>query len=150
MSNLELKKQLLTKCLEIQKDAAITAKSASEEMQESANDYGQPTDRYDSYRTQLLKKKDMHSEQYAKAKEDIALLEKIDVTKEHKSVEYGSLVITNKQKMFISISIGKVNINNDNYYAISTKVPIYEFMKGKKEGDEFIFNGNKFIIQEIY
>ncbi len=150
MNNLELKKELLNKCLEIQQDAAITAKEASEEMQESANEYGQPSDRYDSYRAQLLKKKDFHSEQYEKAKREISILERIELHKIHNTVKLGSVVITNKQKMFISISLGKVKINNDDFYAISTQVPIYKAMEDLEKGDKFVFNGNNFIIEEVF
>jgi hypothetical protein len=91
----------------------------------------------------------MHNEQYEKARNEIALLKKINITKIHKIVEFGALVITNKQNMFVSTSLGKITIDNKDFYAISNQVPIYKAMENLKKGDKFIFNGNDFIIENI-
>jgi len=58
-------------------------------------------------------------------------------------------VITDKQKLFVSVSLGKIELGNELFYAISTHVPIYKELINRKKGDKFEFNGNKFEILEI-
>jgi len=65
-------------------------------------------------------------------------------------VHFGSAVITDKQKLFISIGLGKFDYDGDTWYAISPRVPLYEAMKGKKAGDTFEFNGQKSTIKDVF
>lgn len=147
MKNLEIKKQLLEICNKLQIDRIAILKKAMDEAQQSANEYGPPKDRYDSYRMQLLSKHEMLGHQLQKAEAEFLAIKKIDLTKESTSVDFGSVVITKSQKFFVSIGIGKLEFEKDIYYAISPNVPIYNTIKNKKKGQEFIFNGieNKII-----
>ena len=147
MNNLKYK--LIDKCLIILSERAENAKKAMDELQQSANEYGLPKDRYDSFRTQVLRKRDLFAEQYQKTMDEIDLIKKIDPEKKSEKVEFGSIVITNKQKLFVSISLGKIVLENEEYYAISTQVPIYNAIKSKKAGEKFEFNGNRFEIIEL-
>ena len=65
----------------------------------------------------------------------------IDPDKKSDCVEFGSYVTTDRQKMFISVSIGQLTCKDETFYAISVKVPVYAVMKGKKVGESFTFNG---------
>ncbi|OFX89071.1 MAG: hypothetical protein A2W99_02295 [Bacteroidetes bacterium GWF2_33_16] len=144
-----LKYNLIEKCLQILNERADNTKNAMEELQQSANEYGLPKDRYDSFRAQVLRKRDLFAEQYQKSLEEIELIKKIDPEKISEKVEFGSLVITNKQNLFISISLGKMELENAQFYAISAQVPIFKAIQNKKAGDKFEFNGNKFEILEL-
>ena len=146
----EFKIKIINKCKSLQLETIQHLKSEIEDAQKTANEYGLPKDRYDSFRTQLLRKKDMFSQQLAKANEQLDLLEKIDPEKSCSQVEFGAIVITTKQKMFISIGLGKVQIDSDVIYAISPAVPIYKAMERKKAGEEFTFNNNTFKIKQIF
>lgn len=145
-----MKKKLLSACISLQSESINALKSAVDEAQKAANEYGFPKDRYDSFRTQLLRKRDMFAQQLARASEQMDLLKRIDPEKEYSKVEFGALVITDKQKMFISIGLGKVQVDDDTFYAISPAVPIYKAMEGKKEGEEFTFNNITGKIEKIY
>jgi hypothetical protein len=120
-----------------------------EEAQRAANEYGLPRDRYDSFRSQLLRKRDLFAQQLAKANEQLDLLKRIPIDKQFKKVEFGALVITNNQKLFVSVGIGKFQVEDHDYFAISPGVPIYKTMEGKGAGEEFSLNSNKFKIFEI-
>ena len=67
-----------------------------------------------------------------------------------KTVGFGALVITEKQNLFISIGIGKVELEGNIYYAISPNVPIYKAMEGMKENESYEFRGEKIKITAIY
>lgn len=55
-------------------------------------------------------------------------------------VQLGSLVVTNKARFYISVSLGEFFFNDDRFYAISEESPMAKMMKGKRVGDEFILN----------
>jgi transcription elongation GreA/GreB family factor len=76
-------------------------------------------------------------------------LSKIDIYKYHKCVEYGSLVSTNENSYYISIGLGKIEINSKSVYCISLNSPIGKILNNKKVGDEIIFQDKKILITGI-
>lgn len=150
MDNLTLKKKLLEACEKMQKERIESIQSAMDEAQQTANEYGLPKDRYDSFRMQQLNKKDMFANQLQKANSEFIALEKINDLKDIKKVEFGAVVITTDQKLFISISLGKVEVGKDTFFALSPNVPIFEALKGKKKNDTFIFRGKTSKIIDIF
>ena len=56
------------------------------------------------------------------------------------TVQLGSLVITNKARFYISVSLGEFFFDNDRMYAISEESPMAKMMLGKTIGDEFTLN----------
>lgn len=149
MSDLELKTKLLAHLRTEHEKAVLKLKAVIDDAQKSANEYGIPRDRYDSYRMQLLRKKDMYSQQLAKLVEQTQVLEQISLDKSMTVVSFGSLVITRQQKIFVSIGIGKLEMDGEIYFAVSPNVPIYEAMRGLKLGQEFEFRGEMINIEAI-
>lgn len=62
------------------------------------------------------------------------------------TIKLGSLVITNKARFYISVSLGEFFFQGDRFYAISPESPMAQIMIGKKVGDDFTLNN---IHQEI-
>lgn len=147
---MDIKNELVAKCREIIIDKIGNLKAEVEDAQKTANDYGQPKDRYDAFRAQLLRKRDMFSQQLVKNNEQLELLNRIDFDKKLSTVKIGALVVTENQKLLISISLGKIEVDGEAYYAISPAVPFYKVIDGKKVGDSFEFNGRKNKILEVY
>ncbi|MDP4267932.1 MAG: hypothetical protein Q8880_10925 [Bacteroidota bacterium] len=150
MNNIDIKKRVIEECLNIQIEKAHNAEQAMIEAQQAANEYGLPKDRYDSFRTQQLSKKDMFAKQLSKYIEEIKLLQRIDPEKVNESVVFGSIVVTEENRFFVSVSIGKINVDGNMYFAISPAVPIFQVMAGKKMGDSFSFNGKSQKIKEAF
>ena len=147
--NKKIKNKVLEACITSINEKIKTLEFAVEDAQKAANEYGNPRDRYDSFRAQQLRKKDMFSKHLQEAIDEKNTLNKIDTNKENSQVVFGALVITNKQNLFISTSIGKINIDENDYYAISSFVPIFKILRGLKVGDTAEFKGNKFKIIDI-
>ena len=150
MDKLELKRQLLDACLKIQKGAAEVAFAEMNEANQSANDYGNPEDWFDTFKSDMLNKRDMYSKQLKKVLDDIKLLEKIDSRKELDKVAFGAVVHTNTQKLFVAIGLGKVTAGNETYFAISPSVPIFLSLRDKKKGDAFDFRGVKGTVVDVF
>ncbi len=148
--NLHIKDKLITRCRETQQKCVDSAKSAMNEAQLALNEYGPNKDRYDSFRDQLMGRRDMFAAQYQKALSDMHVLERIDPKNYKEMVEFGAIVISDTSKFIIAISAGKIELDGIIFYAISPAVPLYKAMQGLRAGDSYEFNGKKQTIKELY
>ncbi|NOU18004.1 MAG: hypothetical protein HOO91_10670 [Bacteroidales bacterium] len=149
MELIEIKKKVYDKCVEKQKEILENAKAAMDDAQKAANEYGPPRDRYDSFRAQLLRKRDLHAEQYEKAIKEMDFLLNLKPENQNKELIINTLVVTNKQKFYVSIGLGKITVPEGEFYAISPQAPIYQSLKEKIKGDSVVFNGQKITILEL-
>jgi hypothetical protein len=149
-NNLHIKEKLILRCRETQQKCVSSAKSAMNEAQLALNEYGPNKDRYDSFRDQLMGRRDMFAAQYQKALSDMDVLKRIDPKHPKETVEFGAIVISDISKFIIAISAGKIELDGAIYYAISPAVPLYKAMEGLKSGESFEFNGKKQTIKELY
>jgi hypothetical protein len=147
---LHIKQKLIELCKNTQMKMVESAKTAMNEAQQALNEYGPNKDRYDSFRDQLIGRRDMFASQYQKALSDLKVLEKINCSDLKEKVEFGSIVVSDKSRFIIAISSGKIDCNGILYYAISPAVPLYKAMEGLKAGDAFEFNGQKQTIKEVF
>ena len=150
MNNLNLKTKLFEACKSHQQKIIANLKAAMEDAQQSANEYGSPKDRYDSYRMQLLRKKDMFGQQLEKALGEFTILKKIDLTKTHTTAGFGAVVLTSGQNIFISIGIGKLIVEGKSYYVVSLQVPVCKTLVGKKKGDITELKGKEIKINDVF
>lgn len=144
-----LKERLVAKCIEEQKKVAANLKKEIDDAQQQSNDYGQPRDRYDAYKTKLMRQIELFSKQLAQANLVLTTLQRIPTEKQNETVEFGAIVTTNKQKLFVSVGMGKIELDGETYFAISPNVPIYNALKGKSAGDSVKFNNMDFNIVSI-
>ena len=83
-----------------------------------------------------------------KAKKELEYLIN-ETEEEHKIIEDGTLIETDKAYIFIGISVPKFNINDKVVYAISVEAPVYANIKGKNIGDSIEFNQQEMKINSI-
>lgn len=76
-------------------------------------------------------------------------LERIDLHKKYDKVEFGSLVTTIEGYYFVSIGLGKLQLQNETIFCISLASPIGKLLHNKKTGDHFNFQGKEMRISEI-
>jgi transcription elongation GreA/GreB family factor len=150
-TNLILKQHLLAECLRIQNTQIQTAKSAMDEAQESANEHqGALEDKFESFREACQIQRDMFAKQLDEAITSLSVLKRIVATKENKNIMLGSVIITNLQKFFISVSLGEITVDGEKFFAISAMSPLFKAMAGKGEGDEFSFRDKTYRIESIF
>jgi hypothetical protein len=150
MDKLLVRKQIFNKCLEMHMEKIRHLEAAMDEAEKIAHEYEQPSDDFDSHKMELIGSRDMYAKQLQTEMDLFETLNKVDFNQDHRLVEFGSVVITDMQKVFISIGLGKVNVDNDTFYAISLQVPFYQAMKGLKKGDTFDFRGRKVKIIDLF
>lgn len=83
-----------------------------------------------------------------KAKKELEYLIN-ETEEEHKIIEDGTLIETDKAYIFIGISVPKFNINDKVVYTISVEAPVYSKVKGKNIGDSIEFNQQEMKIISI-
>ncbi len=150
MDKKELKNKIINTCIAALENSAQTVRETIDELIQTASEYEGDHDLFDPFKEELMKKKDLQLDQLQKYLDDIKLVRKADPKRISEKVEFGSVVITDKQKMFISAAIGKIQVENDSYYVISTQVPVYKAMQDLKAGETFSINNNKFTIKDIF
>lgn len=146
----ERRHEVIGACIAQQEHIASVAKQEMDSAQQQSNDYGANVDRYDSYRTKMLRSRDMYAKQYSNALAGIRYLEDLQKQPPHDTVEHGACVVTNRQKFFLSIGAGKFQVGNEVWFAISAQTPIYLALKGKRVGDNIVFNGQEQTVKEIF
>ncbi len=62
------------------------------------------------------------------------------LNKNYEKVQLGSLVITNKARFYISVSLGEFFYQGDRFYAISEESPLAKKMMGMTVDTEFTLN----------
>jgi len=144
------KQKLLQKCNEYVDKRIADYKNEIQLIKESiaSNDQGNSEDD-DSGNGKLfndLEKNMEHLNDATKTKEHLKLIKtNIDST----DAILGSIVKTDIMNFYISTSIGKIDIDDESYFAISLSSPIGQLLKNKSEKDTFEFNQKKYRITEI-
>ena len=136
MERTEKRQRVIGACIAQQQQIADVAKQEMDSAQQQSNDYGANVDRYDSYRTKMMRSRDMYAKQYSNAQTGIRYLQ--------------DLLVTDRQKFLLSIGAGKFSNGNEVWFAISAQTPIYMALKGKRVGDSIVFNGQTQTIHEIF
>ncbi len=65
-------------------------------------------------------------------------------------VKPGAVVSVNGRFMVVSVSTPSFNFEGREFLGISTQAPIYTYLRGKKAGDTFQFNGTNFTIEAVH
>jgi len=145
-----LKQKILDACFEQQTKVTQNLKVVMEEVADSAEEYGLPKDLYDSYRNQMMSKRDMFAQQILKINDQVDILRRVDMTRTYSQIRFGAVVITESQRLFVAAGIGKINVEGQEYFVISAMVPFYNAIDGKIAGDTYEFRGKKEKILEVF
>jgi transcription elongation GreA/GreB family factor len=92
----------------------------------------------------------MYAKQLEHSMDDLNTLSQVNPDKETEGVSFGSVVITETQKLFISISLGNVKVGDDAYFAVSPAAPLYKAMAGKKAGETFPFRDKHIKLIDVF
>ncbi len=150
MNKAEIKNRLIEECRHKLLETITSLEATMADAQQQANDYGPPKDRYDSFRAQLMRRRDMMAQQMSKEMQELKVLDQIDLKKEYTAVTFGAIILTDDQNYFISVGLGKIEIDNVIFFTISPMVPICQAMKGRKKGESFAFRDKKIEIRDIF
>jgi uncharacterized protein (UPF0128 family) len=138
-------------CLKFIEQRIKTAETALQQAREASNDDTKSSagDKYETSREMMQQDIDRNKRLLIDAEENQRVLSAIKDQPFSAAARNGSLVFTNQGNFYISISAGQLQLENDNYFAISAVSPIGKSLLGKNAGDHFDFNGKKYTIKEV-
>jgi hypothetical protein len=150
MDKSALKEQILADCKAKLNETLQQLEFEMNEALRLSSEYGAPKDRYDPYRTKLMRQHELYSEQYKKTSGMMIALQRIQPDKLLDSVQFGAVVITDKQNIFVSTGMGKFESGGVSYYGISYQAPIFKVMENVKAGSSFEMNGQLFTVKDVF
>ncbi|MFC0427296.1 hypothetical protein [Chryseobacterium scophthalmum] len=106
------------------------------------------TSKYDSIREEMQDEIYHLDKQMANLKNMQQQMKKV-LNSDSEHVKLGSLVITNKARFYISVSLGEFFFEGDRFYAISPESPMAQKIMGMKAGEEFTLNKIHQKIEEV-
>jgi len=136
--------EMLDRKIESAKKAIESAKEARDSDTKSS-----VGDKYETGRAMMQIELEKNEVQLNKVINLKRQLSQIIIEKKYMKVEFGSLVFTNQGNFFISIGIGKIEIDDEIYYAISLASPVGKVLFDKEVSDMFQFRGTDFLIRDI-
>jgi hypothetical protein len=151
LADSSIKERLFNHCLSYIESRISTAQKAMEAAQEAANEESKSSagDKYETTRALMQMERDKNAVQLAEAFKLKNMLTQLRYNSPFKTVEAGTLVITNLGNYFLSISVGKISVEDKEYFAIAPMAPLGQILLYKKEGDTFTFNNKNFKIEKI-
>jgi hypothetical protein len=150
MASIELKKELLQKCLDYVNDLIEAVDTAMKDAQDAAEEGASSgADEMDASRAMAEIEKEKGANQLAEAMKLKDALVRVRIDKAYETAQVGALVYTNNGVFFISAPTGKVKHGGNEYFTISPYSPIAKEMNGLKAGESFTVNGRKFEIKSV-
>lgn len=107
-------------------------------------------DKHETGRAMLQLEMEKASQQYEVIHKMQSILRNISPVIKTELIGLGSLVYTNFQNYYLSISVGEVKIEDQVFYCVSTLSPIGKLLLGKQKGDTLNFNGKNMQILNVY
>lgn len=146
---MKIKSDVLQACFDYANKRIANYKNEIETIKDAieSNDKGGDDD--DSGNGKLFNDLEKNSQYLTDARKMLDHLNGISPKMVSDKVVLGSLVKTSSNNFFISISAGRIEIENLSVFAISPSSPIGILLKNKTKGDVIEFNGNTFSITEV-
>ena len=146
-----MKKLLYQHCLSLVENKIDRLKTAIGDLSEAAKNESKSSagDKYETGLEMLQQEREKYKVQLRAVLLQQKTLANINPTVSKNTVELGSFVKTNHGTFFMSIGVGKVVLDDQNYFVISLSSPIGQILKDKKAGEKAVFNGRTYVLEEV-
>ena len=148
---MNLKQQLYQYCWTFIEDRFKTIQNNIEEIQKAlySETKSSAGDKHETGRAMLQLEREKLGLQLAEINKIKKALSRVNLDNTSNVITLGSIVFTNKLNYFITISAGKLIVDNEVFYAISANTPMGKLLIGKTAGDVIDFNKNTIEIKKI-
>jgi transcription elongation GreA/GreB family factor len=138
-----VKEQLYEKCEQFLHGRLTAVLDRIANIQESLQSETKSSagDKHETGRAMLQLEREKAGNQLADIQKQQELFSRVLIDASSEVARLGSIVTTNKGVYFLAISVGAITVGSKTYYAISPSSPIGKVLLGKKNGQEFSFNG---------
>lgn len=105
-------------------------------------------DKYETQGEMIKQSRDLLDIQLERTKRMLAYAMNIPI-REHSSVQEGVLIKIPMGWIFVSVSLGKVEMDGQEYHFVSMDSPIFTALKDKRIGDKVLFRGKKIVVEDL-
>lgn len=148
------KKALLEVSIKKHQSVIDDFKNSIKEMISNENEANQdePDMSQQGFNSEQIHRANALGDQVSFANKEMELLQNMVPTIEdiNDSVMLGSVVVTDKDIFFVSASIERMKVNGFSVFGLSTNSPLYQSMKGKKQGESFSYKDSHYKIREVF
>jgi len=146
------KSEILDNCLST---VTLRYKALQDDLKSIQNDIASETkssagDKYETSREMMNQEKNKLMDQIAQLKVQENALKKIDPKSRYNKVQFGALITTNKGLYFMSVPLGKINVEDLSVFVISMNSPIGKAMSGLKKNADFKWQSDTIKITDLY
>lgn len=152
MTSLEIKFELQQQCKDLIKYRYDRIVKTISDIEYSLKEESKSTsgDKHHTGRAMLQIDRENAGNQLREIEKVMRQLEKVDISNISETIRLGSIIETNQAVFFMSISVGKLEINNTFYLGVAPNSPIGMNLLGKTIGEQFSFNRNVYKIENVF
>ncbi len=143
------KKMVLDACLQKQEELVQSFEGRVNMMKSDTYSQNQSASQSEDRTAGKVDLLNTYKTELAFASREMQYLKSLDASAENTKVEPGALVLTDGMNFFIGVSTEKVEVEDEDFYGISTNAPIYKSMEGLEKGAKFTFNDTAYKIESI-
>ena len=152
MTPQELKFELQQQCKDLIKIRYESINKTITNIEQALRDESKGTsgDKHHTERAMLQIEREAAGKQLREIEKVMRQLDKVTISDVSEIIRLGSIIETNQANFFISISVGKLQVDDIIYLGIAPAAPIGRCLLGKVKNDQFNFNGVIYKIIKIY
>jgi len=126
-------------------------KSSLEDLKEAGESETKSSagDKYETGREMIKQEKEKYEQVLQDNEKQLEIVKNLKPEKSHIKAASGSLVITDKMTFYISVSYGKLIVEEREVFAISPNAPVAQLLLGKSAGDAYKINGQVVVIKAV-
>ena len=129
---------------EVEDQLQSIAESKSQETKSSAGD------KFETARAMMQREEEKLNGQYLRIRQQLDQLKVYSQQSNHSdSVQVGRLVICDQASFFIGLPVGKIAVESDFVFAVSTDAPLGKLLIGKCIGESVQLGNNSYSILSI-
>ncbi len=149
--DISFKRKVHEACAQYLDEKISTLKSEMNDLVSSAANDSKSTagDKHETARAMMQQEQQRLGEQLREAEIQRTILARLnDITKFPRIIE-GSLIFTDRNTFYISIPLGKIEVDKNDIFVISAQSPLAIKMLGKQQGEKIEQNTTIYTIEEV-
>lgn len=148
---MNLKQKIYTHYKQLANDKINMLTTALKDLRESSINETKSSagDKFETTRAMLHAEQERIGRQLKEAMDQKTNLDNINIFINSAQITKGSLVKTNKGYLFVSIALGKINLDGIQVIALSPQSPLGYRLMGLKENDNAEVNGTSYFIEKV-
>lgn len=146
------KTELKEACLNVLKKKIQVLQAAIDEAQSASNQETKSTagDKHDTAKAHAQNETERLGMQMNQMLQMLESCKRLSV-EPHSKIQVGSLVKTNLGNFYLSVALGKMQLNEYEFFAISLNAPVGQMLFGKVPGSSLVLpNGGKCVVDGVF